>query len=104
MHKALPMPAVVSFHAVGALLSAAPVPGIPMMVVRAAVGSSWVHILHIPQLFLCSMRVFIPLECSLHLLLPCPTTFVDFLWAFALRPAAALGGVVHMTPKLFDEL
>ena len=48
MHKAPPMPAVVSFHAVGALLSVAPVRGIPMMVVRAAVGSSWVHILHIP--------------------------------------------------------
>ena len=42
------MPAIVSFHAVGALLSAAPVQGIPIIVVRAAVGSIWVHIIHIP--------------------------------------------------------
>ena len=43
------MPEVVSFHEVGALLSVAPVQGIPKMVVRKAVGSSWVHILHIPS-------------------------------------------------------
>ena len=48
MHRALPMPAVVSFHEVGALLSVAPVPGIPTMVGLGAVGSSWVHIRHIP--------------------------------------------------------
>ena len=42
------MHAVVSFHEVGALLSVAPVRGTPNMVVREAVGSSWVYILHIP--------------------------------------------------------
>ena len=42
------MPEVVSVHAVGALLSVASVLGIPKMVVREEVGSSWVHILHIP--------------------------------------------------------
>ena len=47
MHRALPMPAVVSFDIVGALLSVAPVLGIPMLVVLGAVGSSWVNILHI---------------------------------------------------------